>query len=466
MTMLPRTPEARDYQRYVSSQRLTAWEGIISEWMFDLLARRLQSLRHRLTEVWTPEERAVLRAENAEVGRRARLDTFIWPEYLTAPTLPYSLEGKSAERDYLVDADRWKAEVADEGAALFERIFERAESSMVQERRKSPTSSLFLIPDPLPGSNDVTGSLDRDSLVNSPGVRSVLADRLQWALGSTENRVNQILDSVLAPENEGEDLADVWNRVKGTRPQRQVWSRVAGNALAAATVNAAALEAAILNGVTYKQWLSSKDDRVRFTHRAPMGDGQTVGIRESFLIGGIPMQYPGDPIAFKYGKRGMAQVYGCRCTMAFHHPDDDADTGVDPPFWAIPLALPEGVTLASNSTSPGRPNEDGTPGAGGVPPSAIPSAPVRYSPDIALEWLAGALNVRIPRLLTLRTLARMLGAAPALLGAAIAAVEAWFIAEAMGDVVASAGAAAAVLARASDAGLTAAQVGSIEAALR
>jgi hypothetical protein len=463
--MLPRTPEDRDYQRYVSSQRLTAWEGIISDWMFDLLARRLQSLRHRLSEVWTPEERAVLRAENAEVGRRARLDTFIWPEYLTAPTLPYSLEGKSVERDYLMDTDRWRSEVADEGTALFERVFERAESSMLQERRKSPTSSLFLIPDPLPGSGDVAGSLDRDSLVNSPGVRSVLSDRLQWALGSTENRVNQILDSVLAPENEGEDIADVWNRVKGTRPQRKVWSRVAGNALAAATVNAAALEAAILNGVTYKQWLSSRDDRVRFTHRAPMGDGQTVGIRESFLIGGIPMQYPGDPIAFTYGRRGMAQVYGCRCTMAFYHPDDD--DGVDAPaFWTVPMSLPEGVSLASNSTTPGRPAADRAPGAGGVPPSAIPDVPVRYSPDVALEWTASALNARIPRSLTLRTLARMLGVAPALLGAVLVAVEAWFVAEALGDVVASAGAAAAVLARASDTGLTAAQVGSIEAALR
>jgi SPP1 gp7 family putative phage head morphogenesis protein len=58
-------------------------------------------------------------------------------------------------------------------------------------------------------------------------------------------------------------------------------------------------------GVKRKRWLTSGDSRVRDTH--VMANGQTVGIADSFEVGGVSLKMPGDP-------DGPAQeVINCRC---------------------------------------------------------------------------------------------------------------------------------------------------------
>lgn len=58
-------------------------------------------------------------------------------------------------------------------------------------------------------------------------------------------------------------------------------------------------------GVKKKQWLSARDGRVRTDHQD--ADGQTVGVDESFTVGGEPTPYPCGP--------GLSarQAAGCRC---------------------------------------------------------------------------------------------------------------------------------------------------------
>jgi len=73
--------------------------------------------------------------------------------------------------------------------------------------------------------------------------------------------------------------------------------------------NAAGNIAAIKTGLVYdKIWIAAKDNRTRRTHKLHTGvDGTIVGMHEKFIVGGMPMDFPGD----KNG--GAAQVCNCRC---------------------------------------------------------------------------------------------------------------------------------------------------------
>ena len=61
------------------------------------------------------------------------------------------------------------------------------------------------------------------------------------------------------------------------------------------------------SGFTRKRWVTMHDDRVRETHAA--ADGQTVALDEAFIVGGYPMQYPGDRNA------PIGETIQCRCVM-------------------------------------------------------------------------------------------------------------------------------------------------------
>lgn len=57
-----------------------------------------------------------------------------------------------------------------------------------------------------------------------------------------------------------------------------------------------------------KRWDTEQDPRVRLTHRDV--DGTVLPLSEPFMVGGFPMQAPGDPIA------PADEVCGCRCRLA------------------------------------------------------------------------------------------------------------------------------------------------------
>lgn len=64
-----------------------------------------------------------------------------------------------------------------------------------------------------------------------------------------------------------------------------------------------------------KIWFSTPDDRTRESHR--LAEGQTVPIGSPFIVGGVPMQYPGDPTG------PAAETINCRCTMGYSlHPQE------------------------------------------------------------------------------------------------------------------------------------------------
>lgn len=57
-----------------------------------------------------------------------------------------------------------------------------------------------------------------------------------------------------------------------------------------------------------KRWKDERDGRVRLTHRN-VNNGKAIGLRDYFMVGGFPMQGPGDPLA------PADEVCGCRCDL-------------------------------------------------------------------------------------------------------------------------------------------------------
>lgn len=58
-----------------------------------------------------------------------------------------------------------------------------------------------------------------------------------------------------------------------------------------------------------KKWVATNDGRTRSAHAA--ANGQIVDMNEDFVIGGMPMEYAGDP------KGGVANVVNCRCVIIY-----------------------------------------------------------------------------------------------------------------------------------------------------
>lgn len=64
-----------------------------------------------------------------------------------------------------------------------------------------------------------------------------------------------------------------------------------------------------------KRWVATGDTRTRPDHVE--ASGQTVGIDEAFTVGGVPMQYAGDP------NGGAKNVVNCRCVIVYVDERDD-----------------------------------------------------------------------------------------------------------------------------------------------
>jgi SPP1 gp7 family putative phage head morphogenesis protein len=103
-------------------------------------------------------------------------------------------------------------------------------------------------------------------------------------------------------EQIAERISSVYDFARDTRAERIARTETISAA------NAGGLEAMRQTGVETKEWLSSKDDKVRPTHEEL--DGKQVGIGDAFLSSsGAQLQFPGDPAA------PAAEVVQCRCTL-------------------------------------------------------------------------------------------------------------------------------------------------------
>lgn len=133
-----------------------------------------------------------------------------------------------------------------------------------------------------------------------------------WTVHKTKRELSRRL---ITKRGKGEDLSPYRNRVRNM-------------ARTAATLNFNADELAALveQGYQEKEWVTQHDSRVRSSHVA--ADGQVVPVLSPFVVGGYPMQVPGDPVA------PLSETINCRCYVI-------GVGKVDPPTAEPDLDLPD-----------------------------------------------------------------------------------------------------------------------------
>jgi uncharacterized protein with gpF-like domain len=148
-------------------------------------------------------------------------------------------------------------------------------------------------------------------------IQAYLADVRSLLVRIPDEVANLVFAEISEGTNAGETRDQIAERVDkvlsytGSErwPNRaRVIAQTETNRAYGAGTYAAGLEQSRVTGrQLFKRWDSRHDDRVRGDHRD--ADGQTVPIWSPFMVGGFPMQFPGDPSA------PADEVINCRCRM-------------------------------------------------------------------------------------------------------------------------------------------------------
>ncbi len=124
-----------------------------------------------------------------------------------------------------------------------------------------------------------------------------------WSIPMMQERLGQTFEQWMDGDLSAEDFAWLEDRMPAYR--RELISRTETCRSSNAGTNALFGEW----GVEQREWLATRDDRVRDTHAE--ADGQVRGLEEAFSVGGYEMMYPGD------ASMGAPpeEFVSCRCTI-------------------------------------------------------------------------------------------------------------------------------------------------------
>lgn len=118
---------------------------------------------------------------------------------------------------------------------------------------------------------------------------------------------------------QGESIPQLAERVRQAAGVTEPRGTMIARTEVISTSNGAAIAQARTAGVEMvKEWIHTHDDRTRATHKNfspanPLGIVHPrVPLSEPFIVGGFPLDFPGDPT----GPPG--QVINCRCSVGFH----------------------------------------------------------------------------------------------------------------------------------------------------
>lgn len=278
---------SRDEQRQAAEAELSRWE---------------QAIADELTRLFERQEAVVLARLQ---GTKARKHTRHWD-----PPSDRPLEVKS-----IIDTAQWLTAATVAAAPVLGRLFSAIYGRVSKQLDPEESSDL----------------------ADGQRVTDALAARTDAVGVGVETAAKEVEAYIAREEAAGTAMADIVAGVKDVYAARvPVWAARISTLSAVGSVNQAALWAAADRGSSAKQWLSSRDDKVRPTHEH--ADGQVRLLDERFKLGGIPehpakseLLFPGDP--------GPAvpidEVINCRCTLLF-----------SPPRKKVALAAPAGGALA------------------------------------------------------------------------------------------------------------------------
>lgn len=187
------------------------------------------------------------------------------------------------------------------------------------------------------GNVDIDFDEDSDDLYLDPLDEDQVAEVL---LATARNRLVDIgddlwesaRDELVTGLNEGESIDKLAARVRGAADLAAPRARSIARTEVIGACNAGSITTMRLNELgTAKVWLATPDTRTRIDHL--QAQGQSVPLDEPFIVGGVPLDHPGDPAG------PPEQCINCRCTLLYDveelptpEGEDDADSvgGFDP----------------------------------------------------------------------------------------------------------------------------------------
>lgn len=129
---------------------------------------------------------------------------------------------------------------------------------------------------------------------------------------TTESQIRRIVRGGM---DEGLGVDKIASRIRSfALPMAAVRAHIIARTETHTAANFGAQAAAELTGLQMmREWVSAADERTRDEAGADHVDanGQTVGMKEPFIVSGEPLMFPGDPSG------SAANVINCRCAVVF-----------------------------------------------------------------------------------------------------------------------------------------------------
>ncbi len=145
---------------------------------------------------------------------------------------------------------------------------------------------------------------------NMPRMAAWLGEKLkERMIGIAGETANEIRSALTEGVRAGEGIDKIAQRVADAMGQAKSYRsvRIAQTEVIGAS-NRGTMEGLRVAGFERKEWLSSRDGRVRDTHAE--ADSQIRGLDEPFDVGGYMLDHPGDMLAGAPG-----ETINCRCTV-------------------------------------------------------------------------------------------------------------------------------------------------------
>lgn len=159
------------------------------------------------------------------------------------------------------------------------------------------------------------GAESQDRYLSAEQVESMSEDILLTAEKVNQTTYNDLVAAFATAREDSEDL-DVAAKmillsflVRKVFAKRRKEARKAAEATVTGAYSYGAHTAAQLTGKITKTWISQRDNKVRSAHRHL--DGKTVPIDQPFYVNGVPIRFPGDPLA------PIELIIQCRCFLKY-----------------------------------------------------------------------------------------------------------------------------------------------------
>jgi hypothetical protein len=235
------------------------------------------------------------RLEHMKVRKHTRHDT-------VAPST------KALDPSYVVEADKWKADVRRDLEAALKPLAARqakrtaldlAHAGVIEKMHKRGLGN----PNGKSAITKVTA--DPDALTND-----VVSKVLDMAEQAAQRQSERIADLIKQMDADGASLKEIKKAVKDMVDARGSWRR--GLSIHASTAMMEGVKAAVYGEaktLITRRWNTQEDERVRATHRK--AHGKTRVSNRPFKVGGAPMMFPGDPTA------PVGETANCRCYLTW-----------------------------------------------------------------------------------------------------------------------------------------------------